>query len=78
VLILLAVPFLIFDARTRPSFHSLTLILIVSAMAGVVLGVGLRYLVPLERRLMFIRSLNPWLARHIKALRESGPDDRLR
>jgi hypothetical protein len=64
-LLLVAVPFVIFEPDSRPSLHSLGVGIGVGAAIGVGAGLVFRLFVPLERRLRFIRSLNPRLARRV-------------
>ena len=64
-LIVLSVPVLVFAPDSRPSPHTLGVGVGVGLAIGLVAGLVFRLLVPLERRLQFIRSLNPRLARRM-------------
>jgi len=64
-LLVVAIPFLIFDPGSRPNPHVLVVGVGVGAMLGIAGGLVFRSFVPLERRLQIIRSLNPRLARHL-------------
>ena len=65
VLLAIAVPFAIFVPGSGPSLHTVGLALGIGAALGVPVGLVVRFVMPLERRLEFFRSLNPSLARRV-------------
>ena len=76
-LLVLAIPFVIFDSGARPSLHRLGIGIGIGALIGVGCGLVFRLLLPLERRLQFFRSLSLRLARRFlpPALTDAPPPD---
>jgi hypothetical protein len=64
-LIILLLPVLVFASDSRPSLYTLGIGVGIGLAIGVVAGLLFQLLVPLERRLRLIRSLNPRLARRL-------------
>jgi len=64
-LLVLAIPFVIFDSGARPSLHRLGVGIGIGLLMGAAGGLVFRLFVPLERRLRFFRSLSPRMARRL-------------
>jgi len=74
VILVLAVPFLIFAPDSRPSLQVLGIAVGAAAAAGLASALVFRYFVPLERRIHILRSLNPRLARRLVPPRQDEKD----
>jgi ABC-type nitrate/sulfonate/bicarbonate transport system permease component len=75
-LLAIAVPFAIFVPNSGPSLHTVGLALGIGAALGVPVGLFVRFVMPLERRLELFRSMNPSLARRVMPPPcETGRDD---
>jgi hypothetical protein len=75
VMLVAAIPVLVFDSAARPSGSSLIVAVAVAVPAGVLAGLAFRLYVPLERRLKFFRDLSPRLARRlVPDPADEGPD----
>ena len=72
VLVAIAIPFAIFVPGSGPSLHTVGLAFGIGAALGVPVGLVVRFVMPLERRLDFFRSMNPSLARRVMPPGEDG------
>lgn len=75
ILLVIAVPYLIFEPNSRPALRTLGIVVAIGAGLGLACALALRYTVPLEKRLELFRSLSPRLARRLIPSRKDGNND---